>query len=347
MASYFKALLLGILGAGLFSVLKLPLPLLLGPLVFCVLAVQKGWGIQSPEPVMPWIRMVLGGALGASFTPQLVQRIPHYLPSIALVPVAALTTIFVGTQVLSRILKVDSRTALYGSSPGSLAIMVTQAEESGADVKQVAMLHSLRLLLLLTSAPLAMQFIPGILPPAQSAVHVAATDPTQYLELIAAMIGGSVLGRYLRIPGGMILGPMFACGALYATDIIHIHLPVWVRGCAQIFLGISLGCRMKGLTGKLLLRTFQVSLVILIVAMIVGTACAWVSSQITGVSVANAVLSFAPGGIAEMSLLAIGLGLDPGFVAMHHTVRLAFLSLSAPFLHKLFEFCLPKSAGDA
>ena len=344
MVPYFSALLLGMMGAALFFLLKLPLTFLLGPLVFCLLAKQKGLKIQSPEQVMPWVRMVIGGALGASFTPQVIHSIPHYLPSIALVPVAAFSTIFAGTILLSRIMKVGSHTALYGSSPGSLAIMVTQAEEAGADVKQVALLHSFRLVLLLTFAPLAMQLIPDIIPPAQHANQNATIEPSQYMELFAGMFTGSVIARLLRIPGGLILGPMFACGALYGTGLIDIHLPAWLRSCAQVFLGISLGCRMKELTPKVLLQTLKLSFFMLVIAMTVGIACAFISARLTGISVGSAVLSFAPGGIAEMSLLAIALGLDPGFVAMHHTVRLALLSLSAPFLHKMFKAFLPSEA---
>ncbi|MFY7779807.1 MAG: AbrB family transcriptional regulator, partial [Tagaea sp.] len=44
------------------------------------------------------------------------------------------------------------------------------------------------------------------------------------------------------------------------------------------------------------------------------------------------VLTYAPGGFAEMSLVALALGADTALVASHHLFRIAFVVSLAPWL---------------
>ena len=49
------------------------------------------------------------------------------------------------------------------------------------------------------------------------------------------------------------------------------------------------------------------------------------------------VLAFVPGGIAEMSLVALALTDDPAFVATHHIVRIGLVVLLASGLFRLYR----------
>jgi hypothetical protein len=53
-------------------------------------------------------------------------------------------------------------------------------------------------------------------------------------------------------------------------------------------------------------------------------------SAATGVGFFAALLAYAPGGVAEMSLIALAIDADPGFVAVHHVVRIGFILLVVP-----------------
>jgi uncharacterized membrane protein AbrB (regulator of aidB expression) len=50
---------------------------------------------------------------------------------------------------------------------------------------------------------------------------------------------------------------------------------------------------------------------------------------------AEAFLSFAPGGQAEMAILAIVAGADVAFVVTHHIVRIVLVILGAPLISRL------------
>ena len=49
------------------------------------------------------------------------------------------------------------------------------------------------------------------------------------------------------------------------------------------------------------------------------------------------VLAFVPGGLAEMSLVALALTDDPAFVATNHIVRIALVVLFASWLFQLYR----------
>jgi uncharacterized membrane protein AbrB (regulator of aidB expression) len=42
------------------------------------------------------------------------------------------------------------------------------------------------------------------------------------------------------------------------------------------------------------------------------------------------ILAYAPGGLAEMSLVALALAIDSAFVATHHVLRIMMIVLVAP-----------------
>ena len=41
---------------------------------------------------------------------------------------------------------------------------------------------------------------------------------------------------------------------------------------------------------------------------------------------------FAPGGVAEMTLISLALGIDVAFVSTHHLVRVVFMVTAAPLI---------------
>ena len=57
----------------------------------------------------------------------------------------------------------------------------------------------------------------------------------------------------------------------------------------------------------------------------------------TGSACVALVLALGPGGIAEMGLVAVAMGIDPLFVATHHVIRIGLVVLMAPPLFRLWR----------
>jgi uncharacterized membrane protein AbrB (regulator of aidB expression) len=66
--------------------------------------------------------------------------------------------------------------------------------------------------------------------------------------------------------------------------------------------------------------------------MVVAALFAALAAWLAGVSFANGLVAFAPGGLEAMTVLALILGLDPLYVGIHHLVRFLGIGLVLPFL---------------
>jgi uncharacterized membrane protein AbrB (regulator of aidB expression) len=77
------ALLIGGCGGWLFVQGRLPLPWMLGSMVFCTVAALLRLPIAAPPVIRPPMTMVIGVMLGAGFKPDVIGQIPNWLPTIA------------------------------------------------------------------------------------------------------------------------------------------------------------------------------------------------------------------------------------------------------------------------
>ena len=51
-------------------------------------------------------------------------------------------------------------------------------------------------------------------------------------------------------------------------------------------------------------------------------------------SIQAVILAYAPGGLAEMSLVALALAIDSAFVASHHVLRIMMIVIAAPLFFR-------------
>ncbi len=72
----------------------------------------------------------------------------------------------------------------------------------------------------------------------------------------------------------------------------------------------------------------------LAVALAMGLAVlfAAIISLLPGIGFLAALLALAPGGVAEMCLIAVAWNIDPAFVAFHHLARMFLLMSLAPWV---------------
>jgi hypothetical protein len=107
-------------------------------------------------------------------------------------------------------------------------------------------------------------------------------------------------------------------------------LPGWLVEAALVVTGASIGCRFHGTTLAMWARVAAATLGGTAILMAVTALFAAAVSAATGVGFFAALLAYAPGGVAEMSLIALAIDADPGFVAVHHVVRIGFILLVVP-----------------
>lgn len=326
------ALALG--GAGVFHVLGLPLPFLFGPMTACLFAALAGAPLKGMGVVSTLARTVLGAAVGASITPDVVGRIPQMAGSVALVPVYVAIIGLVGFPFFRR-LGHDPATAWYAAMPGGLQDMVVFGAEAGADVRALSLIHATRVLILVTLAPLILTGLYGS--SLSGAIGTPARElPVPELVLLAvAAVAGWKIAERIGLFGATILGPMILTAALSLGDVIHTRPPSEAILAAQLFIGLGIGVQYVGVTLREL-RAFVLSGLAFVVLLAALAALFTEIVTLTGLArPVEGFLAFAPGGQAEMTVLVLVAGADLGFVILHHLTRIVVVILGAPVAARL------------
>ncbi|MDJ0630247.1 MAG: AbrB family transcriptional regulator [Rhodobacter sp.] len=332
-----NAIAAALLGAGAFMALGLPLPLLLGPMIGCLAVALAGVQLQDMGPLGTFMRTFLGVAIGATITPQLLDDLPGFGPSLLMIPAFIVVIGAVGYPLFRRIYGFDRPTAYYGSMPGGLQDMLIFGEEAGGDVRAMSLIHATRVLVLVIAAPFVLTVLYDLdlsAPPGQA----ARTLPTSQLALmlVAGFAGWRIAAR-VGLFGASILGPMILTAALSLAGIIQSRPPAEVIWAAQFFIGISVGAKYAGITGRELRRDVGAGLVFSVILAVISLAFIEIVFLISPAHPLDVILAFLPGGQAEMAVIAIVAGADVAFVIAHHLLRLVTVILLAPVFARLIR----------
>ncbi|WP_170327639.1 AbrB family transcriptional regulator [Ruegeria arenilitoris] len=326
---------LALLGTGVFWALGLPLPFLFGPMSACLIAALAHAPMEGLGQVSVAARTILGVAVGASITPALFVELPKMAASIALIPFFILLIALVGVPFFRKVWGFDATTAFYAAMPGGLQDMIIFGTEAGANPRTLSLIHGTRVLIIVTLAPLFLtvfydaQLTNPIGEPARDLpIHELA------LMVLAAYIGWKG-GERIGLFGASILGPMILTAALSLGDFIHTRPPREAILAAQFFIGCEIGVKFVGVTWVELRRVVAAGFAYVIVLALLAAAFTAVVTTLGFGQPIEAFLAFAPGGQAEMTVLAIVSGADLGFVITHHLTRIVLVIIGAPIVANL------------
>lgn len=321
-------------GAATFALLSLPLPFLFGPMAACLLAALAGAKLKGMARASTLARTILGVAIGASITPEVVERIPQMSGSVALVPVYVAIIGLVGFPFFRR-LGYDAATAWYAAMPGGLQDMVSFGQDAGGDARALALIHATRVLIIVMLSPVILTML------YDAGLTGAVGTPIRDLDLgeLSLLAGAAIVGwkgaERVKLFGASILGPMILTMALSLGGLIHTRPPAEAILAAQLFIGIGIGVQYVGVTLREL-RSFILSGLAFVVLLAALAAIFTKIVTLTGLAQpVEGFLAFAPGGQAEMTVLALVAGADLGFVILHHITRMVVVILGAPIAARL------------
>ncbi|MGH6719800.1 MAG: AbrB family transcriptional regulator [Alphaproteobacteria bacterium] len=331
------ALTLGSAGGVGFFALALPLPWMMGAMVATTVAAVGGLPVRLPPALRAVMIAVLGVMLGSAFTPAMLDRFGLWSISLAmLVPFVVLATA-VSLVYHRRVAGYEPVTAYFASAPGGLSDMTILGGALGGDERIIALTHSARILLVVMVIPTAFRLIGGFDPAARANPFdpLDAVDPVDLAVLTATGIAGYAGARLVRLPAAQLVGPAALSALLHLSGATDSALPGWAVAIAQIAVGAAIGCRFAGVGLRVVARVLALAVGSLAGLAMVTVGAALAVSALTGLDPRILVLAFAPGGMAEMSLIALALGLDPALVTTHHVVRIFLVVLLMPLAFKV------------
>ncbi len=310
---------------------RLPLPWMIGPLLATALAGVCGVPLAASNRLRNAGQWAIGVSLGLYFTPSVGGLFWPLAPAIAAGVLWALVLGDGFQRLLAALNPGESpATTYYAAAIGGASEMAVLADRAGAQVDRVAAAHSLRVLLVVLTLPLAFQ-LAGVHGADAYLPAVQAVRPGGLLLLAALTLVGVALMRWWRLPNPFVLGALGVTAALTLAGVELSALPRWATNAGQLFIGVALGTRFTPdfarVAPRWLLSVAVGTLVMLGASAVFATGLALLAD----LHPATAILATSPGGIAEMCITAQVLELGVPVVTAFHVVRyVAVLLLTAP-----------------
>jgi membrane AbrB-like protein len=222
----------------------------------------------------------------------------------------------------------DVLSALLGASPGSMAQVLALSAEFGADVRGIAIVHVMRVLLIVIGLPAALALAGLAVDPGVSAPAPGHTSLVELIVLVAVSAAVASALLWLHFPGGLMFGAMMASAVLHGFGLVRATLPWWLAGAAIVLLGAVAGARFANLSPRLLLGYLGAALGSFAVSAAVAAAFGLTVVALLPFPVADVAVAFAPGALDTMMVLALALHLDPVYIGAHHLARFLVVSFS-------------------
>ncbi|MDR3410369.1 MAG: AbrB family transcriptional regulator [Formivibrio sp.] len=339
-AGYWLALLaVSLLCAWLLQQAAFPAAFLIGPMLSALVFSLRGASLRLPRQCFVGSQAIIGCIVAQTITTSIVASIAR--DGVLMLLIVG-TTVVAGGVVGWVVMKTGTlpgSTAAWGSSPGGASAMIGMAESFGADVRLVAFMQYLRVLMVVLSAALATHFLQGS--GLAATVHSTVSSTVMVdswsaitLTLVVAVVG-AWLGQQWRIPGGALLVPMLLGAVLHASGWANLALPFWLQSCAYIALGWYVGL---GFNRNILVYALRALPVLLTATFLLIALCgcsAWMLTQILHTDPLTAYLATSPGGLDSVTIIALGSHADIPFVLAVQTLRLFVVILTGPWIAKL------------
>src|SRR5438874_1624271 len=183
-----ETLVIGTAGGALFLLLNLPGGLISGAMIAVGIAAIAGRPLAMPPILTQAVLVLLGISLGSLVSRQLLQHMSAYPLTIALLALATFCSTFGSSLYLQRVHGWDRTSALLAGSPGALSQITMLAVERGADLPAIAVVQTLRVIILTAALPLVLA-LAGVAPAAPLALGQAVASPLGLLALLVASLG--------------------------------------------------------------------------------------------------------------------------------------------------------------
>lgn len=338
-------LITALAGGGMFTLLHLPLPWLLGPMIAVLIGSNLWKPLYSwPPQIRNTGMIIVGYTIGLSLTASALSQIAGQLPYMLLMTMLLLLFCAGVAFAVSRLSGTNYKTILLGSIPGGLTQMLLLAEESeDVNLTVVTVIQVIRLMMIIICIPLLI-YSPlfashldggGAMPLPQGASAGWGGLFPNILYYGAACISCAIAGQKINFPTAYLLGPAIITAILQLSGLQGPVLPGTLINAAQLMIGVYVGLLLdpRKLEHKLLTLSLAVGSGVILIAGAYGFSLLFTALE--HVTAATALLSLAPGGMDQMSLIAHETGADLPTVAGYQLFRTFFIFFAVPPLFKM------------
>lgn len=332
-------LAIGFLGAIAAVRVGLPLPWMLGSMLAVMLAAMARAPLAAPIELRRIVVPIIGVLLGSGFTPAMLDQLGSWMVTLAILPIFTVVAFAASFFFYSRVGRYDTVTAYFSAAPGGLNDMLIIGAAAGGSETRIALAHASRVFIVVTFVAFFYGYVLDVSATGDARPYVAFSDvPLPDLGmLLACAVIGALVAPMIGLPAPQILGPMILSATIHATGLTSAPPPSLAVNGAQLVMGTVVGSRFIGTPVFEIMRDLLLALGSTTSMLIAALASALVIVAITGVGLDQTFLAFSPGGLPEMSLLALAMGADVAYVAAMHIIRITIVISVAPIFFRFLR----------
>ena len=311
-----------------------------------VLQVYRLWlqTIVLPNAVVRKVGQTLVGMMiGFAIANSDLAGVATHLPIFALLTLLLLLSGGAIGYLFAYLSKINLLTAMLATVPGGISIMSSIAADYQCDVPLVSLVQGIRITSVVILIPFVARAIAGDTSSAIAPQTWLSLDLAGWGWLIVAIALaslGAVLATRLKVPSPPFFGSLLAGIAFNPTLTLvmgssllgefNFHPPSFINVLGQSLLGITIG---EYWGNKPTIQKRSIAAAFLSVGLTIAAAllASLVALQLTQWDWLTCLLVTAPGGAAEMILVALTLNHSVETVTAGHLVRLIAINTLLPF----------------
>jgi membrane AbrB-like protein len=332
---HWVALLALSLGLALaFDTVRLPAALLLGAMLAAILVAIGDGSPRVTRKAFIFAQSFIGCLIARGITPEILTSLRDDWLLFVFVTVVVILACAAMGWILARRQVLPGTTALWSCSPGGASVMTLMADAYGGDMRLVAVMQYLRVVLVtLLATVVAHLWMGGARP--EHGVFFNWFAPVSWSGLAATLAlacGSALIAQRFRIPGGPMLIPMLLGSLLQARGIMTIVLPPWILAPVYIAIGWSIGLRFNRQALMQAARALPSMFVSIVCLIGICAGIAFGLTHFAGIDPLTAYLATSPGGADAVAIIAASSNVNVSFVMAMQTARLLLALSTGPAL---------------
>jgi len=243
-----ETLVIGTAGGMLFLFAHLPGGLISGAMIAVGVAAIAGRQLALPPVITQTVLVLLGISLGALVSRQLIQHMSAYPLTIGLLALATFFSTFGSSFYLQRVHGWDSTSAFLAGSPGALSQITLLAAERGADVAGIAVVQTIRVIILTAALPLvvaatgiASSSAPGLPTEVASPIGLAALIGSRFARIRLSTLRSHVVAGLGSFAIAIVVSAIFVAIIVQTTSVHFADIVVaFAPGAMDAMLALAL-----------------------------------------------------------------------------------------------------------
>lgn len=279
---------------------------------------------------------VLGVYIGTMVHHDAVSAIgPDWLIVLA-ITVATLVLSVVAGGLLGLHRDVSPLTGSLALVAGGASGLVAIARELGGDDRVVSVVQYLRVALVTATIPLVVTLVFHADRSHPSPAAAQTDSAAWYLSLVmlAVIVAvGAVGGRWVKLPGAGLLGPLALTVALQLTGLsFGLAVPVLLVQAAYMVIGWQAGIAFTRESLRAIGRILPLALTLIVVLGVATAGLGVVLADVTGMTQLEGYLATSPGGVYAVLATAVETGSNVTFIVAAQVLRVLLMLFVAPLM---------------